>query len=329
MAYDTEARLSAALHDVVGDRPFTPDIDRIEERGRKLRHRRTAWRATAGGGFAVAAVVAVAVAVSGSGVQAPAVTVAGPAPTTPASSAPAAKSDPAPLLRLVSYLKTAKGPHGDATLVLRHQTYTDAATVDDHDLFADNGDYFYSGKLGGLPAKVKGHHTEGGDLWRREIAAAKYAVNGNLKEARLRMASAPNPGLKVKDVGAGKVPDASAYKGLSPDVIQGAEVNLTDNWIWGNSLDALMAGGGNPKVRAGVLRILADMPEVTIASGTTGGRSTISLTAGRPALTGDQVETLIVDAKTGLPIQFTNNTGAKITYTATRVSLADVAKGKF
>ncbi|MEV6849626.1 sigma factor [Actinoplanes sp. NPDC051411] len=60
-----------------------------------LRHRRTAWRATAGGGFAVAAVVAVAVAVSGSGVPAPAGTVAGPAPTTPASSAPPVKSDPA------------------------------------------------------------------------------------------------------------------------------------------------------------------------------------------------------------------------------------------
>lgn len=242
---------------------------------------------------------------------------------------PAREVRPGPLLRLVSYLRTAKGAHGDATLVRRHQTYTDAPTVDDHDLYADNGDYFYGSTLGALPAKVKGHHTEGGDLWRREIAAAKYAVTGDLKEARRRMASAPNPSVKVKDVGAGKVPDASAYQNLSPEVVQGAEVNLTDNWIWGNSLDALMAGGGNPKVRAGVLRILANMPEVTIASGTTGGRSTISLTAGRPALTGDEVETLVIDARTGLPIQFTNNTGAKITYTATRVSLTDIAKGKF
>jgi hypothetical protein len=330
MSYDTETRLSAALHDVVGDRPFTPDIDQIEDRGRTLRHRRTAWRATAAGGFAIAAVTAVAVAAGGSGVQAPAHTVAGPKPTTPSTSAPTSvKSDPAPLLRLVSYLQTAEQSRGDATLYLRHQVYVGGPTVDDHDLYADNGDYFYAGTKAGLPARVRDHHTDGGDLWRREITAAKYAANGDLKEARKRMASAPSPSTKVTDIGPGVVPSAGDYAGLSPEVVQGAQVNLTDNWIWTDSLDALQAGGGNPKVRAGVLRILANMPEVKIASGTAAGRPTISLTAGSPALAGDEVETLTIDAKTGLPIKFTNDTGDTITYTATRVNLADVAKGSF
>jgi len=213
--------------------------------------------------------------------------------------------------------------------VLRHQVYVGAPTVDDHDLFADNGDYFYAGTLGKLPARVRGHHTDGGDLWRREIAAAKYAVTGDLKEARKRMASAPSPSTKMRDIGPGVVPSAGAYAGLDPEVVQGAEVNLTDNWIWNDSLDALMAGGGNPKVRAGVLRILANMPEVKIASGTAGGQPTISLTAGSPALTGDEVETMTINAKTGVPIQFTSNDGVTVTYTATRVKLADVAKGSF
>ena len=64
MSYDTEHRLSAAMNDIAGNRPYTPDLDQIESRGRKLRRRRLAWRATAGSSFAVAAVAAVAVAVT-------------------------------------------------------------------------------------------------------------------------------------------------------------------------------------------------------------------------------------------------------------------------
>lgn len=327
MSYDTEDRLSAALNDVVGNQPFTPDFDRIEARGRQLRHRRTALLATGGGAFAVAAVAAIAVTVSGGGVQAPAPIAAGPKPVAPATSVTAGTSR-APLLELAGYLTTAKEPAGDATLILRHQVYVGGPTVDDHDLWADNGDYFYSHTKGGLPARVKGHHTDGGNLYRREIAAAKYAANGDLKTARKLMASAPSPSTKMTDVGPGVIPDASAYSKLPADVQQGAEVNLTDNWIWTDSLDALEAGVGNPKVRAGVLRLLADMPEVDIVRGTVAGQPVIKLTAGKPALQGES-QSLTINSKTGVPINFTGSSGVTITYTVTRVTLANVAKGKF
>ena len=58
MSYDTEERLSAAMQDIAGDRPYAADLDRIENRGRKLRHRRTAWRLTGGATFAAAAIAA-------------------------------------------------------------------------------------------------------------------------------------------------------------------------------------------------------------------------------------------------------------------------------
>jgi hypothetical protein len=133
----------------------------------------------------------------------------------------------------------------------------------------------------------------------------------------------------MTDIGPGVIPDATAYSKLPADVQQGAEVNLTDNWIWTDSLDALEAGVGNPKVRAGVLRLLADMPEVEIVRGTVAGQPAITLTAGKPALTGGTVESLTINAKTGVPIRFTANTDVNSTYTVTRVSLADVAKGRF
>ena len=52
MPYDAEERLSAALQNIVGDRPYEPDFEQIESHGRRLRRRRRAWRATAGAGFA-------------------------------------------------------------------------------------------------------------------------------------------------------------------------------------------------------------------------------------------------------------------------------------
>jgi hypothetical protein len=137
MSYDTEDRLSAAMNGIVGDRPYAPDFDQIESRGRQLRRRRVAWRATVGGSFAVAAVAAVAVATSGSGIQAPAPNLAAPKP------AAAGAAEGTPLVQLVGYLTTAKAPAGDATLVLRDQVDKKAGTkIDDWNLFADNGGYY-------------------------------------------------------------------------------------------------------------------------------------------------------------------------------------------
>jgi hypothetical protein len=330
MSNDTEHRLSAALNGLIGDRPYAPDLDQIESRGRKLRHRRQAWRVTVGGGLtAVAAVAAVAVATGGSGVQAPAPNLAGPKPATAAGTA-----EGAPLVQLVGYLSTADAPAGDATLVLRDQVFKDGAKtqkVDVWDLFADNGDCYFAKTRGALPAQVRRNHLEPDSAARKKIvAAAQYAAKGDLNEARKRMAlaySTADPIVKPTLEAPGVTPplSAEAKKKLSYTG-QKTGGNFTDNWVWNNSLEALRYGAGSPVVRAGVLRLLGQMPEIKVKKGTLGAQPVLTLTAGAPATL--YPETLTINADNGLPIKYAAGAGV-INYTVTRVTIADVAKAKF
>ncbi|WP_433370471.1 hypothetical protein ACQPZX_45575 [Actinoplanes sp. CA-142083] len=325
MSYDdnTEQRLSAALQGMVGDRPWAPDLDQIESRGRKLRQRRIAWRATAGTSFAVAAVAAIAVATSGT--QTPSQQLAGPTPAT--SSAAAAES---PLVQLVGYLSKASPPVGDATLLLRDQVFDSGLKVDVWDLHADNGDYYFAKTKGALPAQVKNGHKQDDEAGRKKvIAAAKKAATGDLNEARKDMAWAyvpANPKVKPTLDDPGVVPPAPTSAKIPKGLKELAQLNTTDNWVWNNSMDALRDGAGNPQVRAGVLRLLGQIPEIKVAKGTYQGRAVLTLTAGKPAIT--PAETLTVDAETGLPIRLTSD-GVVVNYTVTRVTIADVAHGKF
>ena len=331
MSYtNTEEHLSRALNDVVGDRPYAPDLDQIESRGRKLRHRGLAWRATAGAGFVAAAVTAVAVATSGTGAHAPAPSLAAPKPAaTPGPSAGTAGD--APLVRLVGYLTAAGPPTGDATLVLRDQRYKTGPKVDMWDLYADNGAYYFAKTRAGIPAKVKGvHGTAIDDGFKNAVAAAKEAATGDLNAARKKMAFAwmpKNPKVKPTVEAPGVTP--SLPPGKVPAQVKALfEINKTDNRVWNNSMDALHAGAGSPAVRAGVLRLLGQMPEIKVKTGTLGGQPVLTLTAGTPAAFGS--ESLTVNADTGLPVRYVGaDVGVTINYTVTRVTLADVAKGGF
>ncbi|MCO1596837.1 hypothetical protein M8C17_16915 [Micromonospora sp. RHAY321] len=332
MPHDTEARLSATLQGIVGDRPYAPDLEQIESRGRKLRHRRLAWRATAGTGFA-AAVAAVAVVTAGTGTQAPAPNLAAPKPAATGS----ATTENAPLVKLVGYLTTAPQPEGDATLVLRDQVYTDGLKVDVWDLFADNGDLYFAKTRGALPAQVKGKHATSGEDEagrKKAVAAAEYAAKGDLNEARKRMALA-----YVKDArtaptleapGAKPSIDANIAAKLKATGQDASSVgNRTDNWVWENSMDALKAGAGSPTVRAGVVRLLGQMPEVKVTEGNLDGQPVITLAAGA-LITSGGTDSLTIDADTGLLIKYVSESvGVTINYTVTRVTLADVAEGKF
>ncbi|WP_092546351.1 hypothetical protein [Actinoplanes derwentensis] len=105
-------------------------------------------------------------------------------------------------------------------------------------------------------------------------------------------------------------------------------VNITDNWVWNSSMDALGLRAGSPAVRAGVLRLVGQMPEVTVEKTTLGGKPVLTLAAGELA-TGGPTQTLTVDAETGLPIKYVVDGGKTINYTVARVTVADVAAGKF
>ena len=108
---------------------------------------------------------------------------------------------------------------------------------------------------------------------------------------------------------------------------------LFDNWAWENSLDALIAGSGQPQVRAGVLRILATLPGVTVTSGTTGGQPTLVLTSGAAETGAGYTEQLTINASTGVPVSFVGGSSvaqpaATVTYQVTRVTLSDVSRGR-
>jgi hypothetical protein len=110
--------------------------------------------------------------------------------------------------------------------------------------------------------------------------------------------------------------------------------SLYDNWVWEDSQDAIIAGAGEPQVRAGAMRILATLPDVTVKSGTSAGQPTLVLTAGPAELGDDYVEQLTVNASTGAPMFWPGGTpgqtpGATVSYQVSRVTLGDIAAGEF
>jgi hypothetical protein len=335
-----ERQLGENLHGLAAGQPFEPDPDAIERRGRRYLRRRTALtRAGLGAGLAAVVAVGVTVAVQPTGTK-PGTTPPGSsgrpqaagqsrgsAPARPAqTSAPAGSQDSAgsqvTLTQLASYILAGGKPSGDATLVIRNQSYPGQPTISVADLYTDSGEYFFAHSVGGLPAQIASDHNLGDGLFAREIAAAVYADHGDLAVAREKMAEAPDPGRAP-------APPSKVKKGPAA----GSTVSPEDDYIWENSQDALIAGSGNPQVRAGVLRILSTLPEVTVTSTTTNGQPTLTLRAGAPAMPGNYQETLVVGAKTGVPVTFTGGVpgqapGVTVTYQVSRVSMADIAAGK-
>ena len=98
-------------------------------------------------------------------------------------------------------------------------------------------------------------------------------------------------------------------------------------------MDALTAGSSNPKVRAGVLRLYSTLPEVTVTHTVVEGQQALTLTASAPALPAGYTETLNINAATGVPLTFEGGERGKpdvtVTYTSTRVTVADVEAGRF
>jgi hypothetical protein len=331
----TEQHLGAAFRDLVAEQPFTPDVSAIEHRARQARRRDRIAR----GGIGVVAVAAVA-----------AVGVASVVPPAPAGTARASGAHPAstgastspagstgaqpPLVKLTADLAAEPLPTGDATLVERETRAPGHASINVWDLYTDDGRYFFSQAEAGLPAQVKKNNNQGDGQFGREVAAATYAVTGDLDTAALKMAWAPD---------ATPVPAwlSAQVKNMSAGGIQ------IDNYVWEDCEDALVAGSGNPRVRAGVLRLVSALPGITVTHGTVDSQPTLTLTAGAAELgrvgidkanpkadTGPAYqEAITINADTGIPLEVASGLAGKVagtvTYVVTRVSLADVAAGKF
>jgi len=333
-----EQQLGTAFRDLVAEQPFTPDVSAIEHRARRARRRDRIVRGGIGAG-----VVAVAAAA--------AIGAAGVVPSAPAGKAQASGAHPArasarpagsaaaqpSLVQLAAHVAAEPRPAGDATLVERETGTPGHASINVWDLYTDDGRYFFSRTQAGLPAQVKKDNNEGDGQFGREVAAATYAATGNLDTAALKMAwpfATPVPAwlrAQVKNMSA-----------------SGAQI---DNYVWEDSEDALVAGSGNPQVRAGVLRLVSALPDISVTRGTVDGQPTLTITAGAAELgyaglskptkahpkgtpTGPAYqESITINADTGIPLGFVGGPAGQpavtVTYVVTRVNLADIAAGKF
>ncbi|MGH9046538.1 MAG: hypothetical protein ACRDVW_04405 [Acidimicrobiales bacterium] len=240
-----------------------------------------------------------------------------------------------PLVRLADYVGKSAAPAGNATLVARTTALGGGKSVTVYDLYADDGQYFFSQTESGLPAQVSTDNNQAGGLFAREIAAAKLAATGNVQAAGEDMASAPDPGKYIPETTTPQ-PISAADAAKEPGVYHAGELIGTyyDNYVWENSQDALIAGSGDPQVRAGVLRLLATLPDVTVTSGTSAGQPTLVLAAGTDEVGPGYTEQLTINATTGIPVSFASGapgqtSSGAVTYQVSRVTTSDIAAGKF
>jgi hypothetical protein len=287
---------------------------------------------------AVAAAVAVAVALA---------TSPGPAGSPTHHRAPAAARAPQnharlpPLLQLADHVRGDLNPPGDATLVLRTQVYPHSPSITGADLYTDSGKYFYATTKAGLPAAIAGDDDQGGAEMQRELSAAIFAVDGPIDQARHRMAtSALDPNAKPVDPATMTAAQRAIWNKLQERIRQikqrthyppASPETLLNGNIWSNSLDVLLAGAGNPQVRAGVLRLLATIPQVTVAHSSHDGVPTLVLTAALFEPPGYR-EQLTINANTGIPIGFVGGVAGQtpsvtVSYVISRVTVASIAAG--
>lgn len=252
----------------------------------------------------------------------------------------------APLIALSNRIVHAAPQSGDATLVERLHTFADGSTMTGADLYTDGGAYYYSPTKAGLPAEIRDNNVVDRD-YGRLVDTAVAALTLPIDQARKRMANANYPdGVTPKTVDAPGIradwakeaesdPAAAALleKRLAAMIRAHKSVDpvVTENHaIWGNSLDTLLAGAGRADVRAGVLRLLASIPEITVSNGVVDGRETLELTSNLPATRGS-VQRLTIDAATGIPIHYVDGIPGQtpdvvMEYTITRVSIDRLAR---
>jgi hypothetical protein len=237
-----------------------------------------------------------------------------------------------PLIRLADDVSGSASPTGNATLVAR-TTVSGGNSVTVYDLYADAGDYFFSQAESGLQGQVNADDNLAGGLFAREVAAAKLATTGSVQTAAQEMADAADPSHVISPALTPTPADRAAIsaklaamgqKSTGPGAYDPG--TLYDNWVWEDSQDALIAGSGEPAVRAGVLQILATLPGVTVTHGTSAGQPTLVLTAGAYEMGSGYAEQLTINADSGVPIQFLGGpTGAApaitVNYQVSRVTL--------
>jgi hypothetical protein len=302
----------------------------------------------AAAGFGIAA-AAVAVALVATSTSRPPAASPQPVAGDPTASHSAASTTPAassPLVLLADTITaSASKQPGDATLIFRSTTFTDGqAPGSGFDLYTDSGPYYWAPAESGLPAAIAAHQNQGDGLFTREIAAAEYAVHGDLATAREQMADAPDPAQEGKSAAAQMSPPLLKAKaellGVKPapgqSLAAAYDKAYTDSWVWTDAVEALEAGAGSPQVRAGVLRLLSTVSGIVVTHGTFDGQPTLVVGEVTPGSNGNgrSEAAMTLNAGTGVPLEYTDGLVGKTPdsttiYKVSRVALADIAAGKF
>jgi hypothetical protein len=337
----TTAKLRAELLD-------RRERDARQRRGQRAGLRSWVWRGLAGG-VTLAGTAAAVLAVIGVGGQNAAGVLATRTPATKTRHV-IANASAQRLTRLSVKLADEATQIGDATLVIRTQNYPDQPSITGADLYADNGNYYYSPTLAGLPAVIGQNETVNlgsSDSEQRDIAAANAALTEPIDQARQQMSVANlDPDVKPKEITPGVSPggaDTNAQAELQQKIRQVQQqdqkddikpvISQEDGMIWDNGMDALTAGAGNPQVRAGVLKLFATIPQITSSTGTLNGQQTLDVTASLlSSNSGLYQEQLVLNAETGVPLEMIGGNQGQtpsvtVYYTITRTTVAAVENG--
>jgi hypothetical protein len=340
-----ETPLGHELRQLVSTQPFSPDIETIGQRARKKQRQRTmAVRGAVSAGAAVVVAGGVFTAVHGTGSTGTTAT------ASPKVSPSSSVSGASQLMSLAASVTSASSSQsGDASFVVMSPSLGGTALPSTYNIYADNGALYMASSESDLSTEVSGGGVITDSTEASEVAAAKAAASADVTTAREQMAAILSPleekgvwqeerqksWIKFVQSAALEQQVLKANPGISTDASAGKDTqDVTGSAIWNASVDALTAGAGNSQVRAGVLRLLATVPGITVTKSTTGGEATLTLSASSAVLDGGTPEVLTIDAATGAPVEFTAAAGqglqaAKATYQVTRVTLAGVEKGNF
>jgi hypothetical protein len=264
------------------------------------------------------------------------------APARPAAQAPAVNSK---LVTLAAGISASAGSQpGNASLEIVKNTIGGKLMQVYYGLYTDRGKLYSGNDKQTLMMAVAQHASQADGADFREVAAARNAAAGDLATARVRMVNAtPNDFFlslaarkKIWAAGAAARQAVMRGNGIKTPMEMPTGKFLQDeinNSLWTNGTDALNWAGGDPEIRAGVLRLLSTIPEVTVANSTTDGQPVLTITAGPAVFGGAGEEVLTVNAATGLPVGSVSTTpgvpAGVETYRVSRVTLASIEAGKF
>ena len=218
-------------------------------------------------------------------------------------------------MTLAAHISATAASHpGDASLQIVRQTIGGRLMQVYYGLYTSSGKLYSGDDKRTLIRAVARHDDQADGTDFREVAAARDAATGNLAAARKQMINAtPNDFFgslaqrkKIWAAGAKARRALLRAKGIkAPLKMPTGKVlrEQIDNSLWTNSTDALNWAGGDPKIRAGVLRLLSTIGAVTVTKSTTDGLPTLTITAGPAVFGGAGNEVLTVSAATGLPVR--------------------------